>query len=444
MKLNRDIWKFNNVVKTLTIQDKETTTKINYHFNELKELFLSEGLHLKKVGDFSYNSYRQTNKVFNLDLCVVKYVTKSTIKFAEFQNLILEISKKYKGVPEIHTDKNYLNLVFNFKNTKINFRIVPVIAKNVNDEVLCRINRNGIIQEDLVLNLTNDFKKANKLSSGLLISIKRILNYIMDGEFNYSYDIDYLILRWFYEYTSKTLDEFILERYIKKELDLDVKQFMEDENLRKWIKKNVSFFDLISFIFLKLESTNTYYFNQFNFEFEEMFDGISRYSLNTNSNFKLPVDYLSEIKLFDTNLMEHKVYIQSNLSNENGVSGISWEKFKNDENRYLVSPVIKTGVANFAMFQKWLTVKSNELYMNLSDSLKTEIKSTKQREAMNELNEIANQWLTKYNSKLKYLQPYFDRKYLFCSTYEVEQLASLIIQTVDKIDPKQWIIKNDN
>ncbi|AUM62576.1 hypothetical protein [Spiroplasma monobiae] len=444
MKLNRDIWKFNDVVKTLTVEEKDFTKKINYYFNDLKKLFLNSGIHLKKVGDFSYNSYKKINKVFNLDLVAVKYVTKSSIKFSGFQNLILEISKKYNGLPEIHTDKNYINLIFNYKNTKINFRIIPLIAKNIDNEIQCRVNRNGIIQEDLVLNLTNDFKKANKLSSGLLVSIKRIINYIMNGEFNYSYDIDFILLRWFYEYVSKTIDEFILERYIKRDLEMNVKQFMEDENLRKWIKKNVSFFDLVSFIFLKVDSTNTYYFNQFNFEFEEMFDGISRYSLNTNSNFKLPIDYLSEIKLFDTDLIEDKIYIQSNISNENGLSGVSWEKFKNEGNRYIVSPVMRSGVANFAMFQKWLTAKSNELYMKLNDDLKAEIKSTKQREAMGELNEIANEWLTKYNLKLKYIQPYFDKKYPFASNYEIDQLASLIIQTVDKIDFKQWIIKNDN
>ncbi|QHX36585.1 hypothetical protein [Spiroplasma sp. BIUS-1] len=444
MKLNKDIWKFNNAIKILTAEDKELSLKINSYFNDLRELFLGEGIHLKKVGDFSYNSFRKVNKIFNLDLCAVKYVSNSKIKFSELQEFILEASKKYKGLPEIHTDKNYINLVFNFKNTKINFRIIPVIAKEVEGEMVCKVNRNGIVQEDLVLNLTSDFKKANKLSSGLLVSLKRIINYIMNGEFNYTYDIDFLLLRWFYEYTSKTLDEYILEKYIKRETDLDVKEFMKINNFRKWIKRTVSFYDLVSFIFLKLDSTNTYYFNQFNFEFEEMFDGISRYSLNTNSNFKLPIDYLSEIKLFDTTSIEDKVYIQSNISNENGLSGISWEKFKNDGHKYIVTPVIKSGVANFAMFQKWLTVKSNELYMKLSDELKSEIKSTKQREAMSELNEIANEWLTKYSSKLKYIQPYFDKKYPFSSTYEVDQLASLIIQTVDRIDDKQWIIKNDN
>ncbi|WP_339021599.1 hypothetical protein [Spiroplasma endosymbiont of Atherix ibis] len=96
------------------------------------------------------------------------------------------------------------------------------------------------------------------------------------------------------------------------------------------------------------------------------------------------------------------------------------------------------------MFQKWLTVKSNELYMKLNSDLKSEIKSTKQREAMSELNQIANEWLTKYSLKLKYLQPYFDKKYPFVSNYKIEQLVLLIIQTIDKIDSKQWIIKNDN
>ncbi|AUB31457.1 hypothetical protein [Spiroplasma floricola] len=444
MKLNKDIWKFNITVKKLTSENKEIFKKINFYFNELKTLFSENRIYLKKVGDFSYNSYKETHNNFNLEICAIKFITKSTFDFNKFNNLILEISKKYKEIPEIHINKNYLNLIFNFRNKTINFRIIPISAKKTKEKLICKVNRNGRIQEDLILNLTSDFKNANKLSSGLLISLKRIINYIMNGEFNYSYDIDYLLLRWFYEYISKTLEKFILKKYNEKEIDLNIEQFMKTENFRKWIKKNVSFLDLTNFIFLKLESKNTYYFSEFDFKYEEIFEGISRYSINTNSNFKLPVNYLSEIKLFDTNLLDHKTYIQNNLSNENGLSLVSWEKFKNERQRYIISPVIKTGISNWPMFQKWLTVKSNELYVKLNSDLKSEIKTTKQREAMSELNQIANEWLTKYSLKLKYLQPYFDKKYPFVSNYKIEELVLLIIQTIDKIDSKQWIIKNDN
>ncbi|AGR42038.1 hypothetical protein [Spiroplasma diminutum] len=444
MKLNKDIWKFNNAINLLTNEQKDFKIKINSYFNELKQLFLEDNIHLKKIGDFAFDSYRQTNKTFNLDLCAIKYVGNTSIKFSELSEIILKIVKKYKAVPEIHTDQNYINLVFNFQNSKINFRIIPIISKKINNKYVSKVNRNGIVQDDLVLELKKDLKQANKLSSGLLISLKKLLNYIMNGEFNYTYDIDFYLLRWFYEYVSKSLEEYIFQKYNEKKLELDLETFLNKENLRKWIKKNVSFYDLCSFIFLKIESTNTYYFNEFSFEFEEMFDGISRYSINTNSNFRLPINYLSSIKIFDTNLIEDKMYIQNNLSNENGVSSVSWEKFKNNGDRYLVSPIIKTGVANFAMFQKWLTVKSNELFLKLNDDLKSEIKSTKQREAMTELNNIANKWLTIYNTKIKYLQPYFDKKYPFSSNYEVDQLVSLIVQTIDKVDYEQWIIKNDN
>ncbi len=444
MKLNKDIWKFNKTVKILTLEEQTFTTKINSYFNELRQLFLNEKIHLKKVGDFAYHSYIKINNVINLDLCAVKYLSASLIKISDLSETILRVSKTYKVVPEIHTDKNYINLVFNYKNVKINFRIVSVIASIVNNEPVYWVNRNGIKENDIVLKLTKDFKQVNKLSSGLLVNLKRLINYTMKNEFNYSYDADYYLLRWFNEYVSKSLESFIYERYIKRELEMNIDQFMKTENLRKWIKRNISFFDLTNFIFIKLDSINTYYFNQFNFENEEIFEGISRYSVNTNSNFKLPVDYLSSIKLFDTDLIEHKTYIQNNLSNENGVSNTSWEKFKNYRHRYIVSPIIQSGVSNYAMFQKWLTLKSNELYGQLNSDLKSEIKSTKQREAMTELNDIANQWLTKYNTKLKYLQPYFDRKYPFYSNYQIEQLVSLIIESINKIGEEQWVIKNDN
>ncbi|WP_339021597.1 hypothetical protein [Spiroplasma endosymbiont of Atherix ibis] len=330
MKLNKDIWKFNITVKKLTSENKEIIEKINFYFNELKDLFFKEKIHLRKVGDFSYNSYKETEKNFNLDICAIKYISKSTFDFNKFMDLILEVSKKYKGIPEIRIIKNYLNLIFNFRNKKINFRIVPITVRKNKEKFICKVNRNDRIYEDLILNLTSDFKNANKLSSGLLISLKRIINYIMKGEFNYSYDIDYLLLRWFYEYISKTLENFIFKKYNKKELDLNIEKFMKAENFRKWIKKNVSFLDLTNFIFLKLDSKNTYYFSEFDFRYEEIFEGISRYSINSNSNFKLPINYLSEIKLFDTNLLNNKIYIQNNLSNENCLSLVSWEKFKNE------------------------------------------------------------------------------------------------------------------
>ncbi|ALD66262.1 hypothetical protein [Spiroplasma cantharicola] len=444
MKLNKDIWKFNKTVKILTVEEQVFTTKINSYFNELKLLFLNEKIHLKKVGDFAYHSYIKVNNVINLDLCAIKYLKGSAIKISDLSETILRVSKTYNVIPEIHTDKNYINLVFNYKNVKINFRIVSVIANIVNNEEKYWVNRNGLKEADIVLKLTRDFKVANRLSSGLLVNLKRLINYTLKNEFNYTYDADYYLLRWFNEYLSKSLESFIYERYIKKELELNIKEFMKHENLRKWIKRNISFFDLTNFIFIKLDSVNTYYFNQFNFEYEEIFDGISRYSINTNSTFKIPIDYLSSVKLFDTNLLEDKTYIQENLSNENGVSNTSWDKFKNYRHRYIVSPIIQSGVANYAMFQKWLTVKSNELYGQLNQDLKSEIKSTKQREAMTELNDIANRWLTKYNTKLKYLQPYFDRKYPFYSNYQIEQLVSLIIESINKIDEEQWNIKNDN
>ncbi|AGR41033.1 hypothetical protein [Spiroplasma taiwanense] len=444
MKLNSEIWKFNIQVKKITTENIEFANKINSFFKLLKKSFNEKNIKLHKIGDFAYNSYNVFNKVLNIDLAALRYFSKINSKPVDLQEEVLNICKDSKIINEIHTDKNYINIIFNFKNIIINFRIISLIFLKKDKTKFYIANGNKNLQEDLAIQLTRDFKYANKLSSGLLFSLKRLINYVMKNEFCYTYNIDILILRWFYEFISKTLENFILNIYINTEKELDIKKFLLVNNFKLWIKKNVKFYDLITFIIHKFNQTNTYYFNSFNFQNEEIFENISRYSINTNSNFKMPLDYLTNINIFDTNDYDQKTYIQNNLSNVEGLSGISWDKFKNEGHRYIVSPLIKTGIANIAMFQKWLTNKSNELYSNLKSELKSEIKSTKQREAMAELNKIANNWLVKYQSKLNYLKPFFDRKYPFVSLYNPEQLASLIVQTIDKIDQSQWIIKNDN
>ncbi|ASP28104.1 hypothetical protein SCORR_v1c03300 [Spiroplasma corruscae] len=443
MKLNYEINKFNSAVKKMTFKRKDLLDFINSKYNYIKDELSKVYINFKKMGDFAYNTFTSNNKIINLDLSIVKYNFSSKITHDSIQNEFLEVIKNIDFISEIHTHKkgSYLNIILKFKNYSINFRVISILYKKYNKGRFYIINKNNENYEEIAIKLQEDFIYANKLSSGLLFSLKRLMNYILKNEFCYTYNLDMIMLRWFYEYVCKSVDDFILKNY-KDNNNLNIKKFLTPSVFKKWIKNNISFLDLVYFIFVKWDSTTTYYYKLSGFLNEEMFDDISRWSQNTYSAFSLPKNYISRISIFDSNNYEDKRYMQNNLSEEDGFSEIVWSKYKNEGMKYLVTPKLRSGIPNFIMFKKWLVSKSNSLYLMLGENLQSEIKTTKTREAINELNYIANNWFTKYNQMLKYLQPFFDRKYSFFNSFKIDELVAYILNTVDKISKDDWLIKN--
>ncbi|AKX33998.1 hypothetical protein SLITO_v1c03440 [Spiroplasma litorale] len=444
MKLNYEINKFNDSIKKLTFKRKDLKTFINENFKMLKSEVNKFNIDIKKMGDFAYETYTSNNKILNFDLSIISYNSKKNNSHDLLKDQFIEILKNINSISEIHTHKknSYINIIYKYKNVTINFRVISILYKKYKTGSFYVIDKNGENFEEMAIQLQKDFIYANKISSGLLFSLKRLINYIIKKEFEYTYNIDMIILRWFYEYICRSIDDFVNKNYNSDNSQLNVTKFLSPSRLRKWIKLNISFQDLIYFIFAKWNSTNTYYFKSNGFIDEEMFEDISRWSQNTYSTFSLPKNYISRIKIFDANNYNEKTFMRDNLSETDGFSEVIWTKYKDEGMDYIVTPVIKTGIPNFILFKKWLVAKSNNLYLKLSDNLQLEIKTTKTREAINELNHIANIWLTKYNLMLKYLQPFFDKKYSFFNSFKIEELIAYILSSIDKIKGNDWLIKN--
>gem|GEM_PF-5968749 len=110
--------------------------------------------------------------------------------------------------------------------------------------------------------------------------------------------------------------------------------------------------DLYYFVFTKLGQTNTYFFSKLAFDEYELFADISRYSLNTNSTFKISSSFFSQIKIFDLKNYENLTFLQTNLSNDNGYSKIIYDKARNEEKRYFTSPLIISGISNYPSLAK--------------------------------------------------------------------------------------------
>ncbi|QBQ07589.1 hypothetical protein SGLAD_v1c03900 [Spiroplasma gladiatoris] len=438
------IKQFNTATNQNIILDKDLNKVIKNSYELFLELFKNSNLDVKKLGDFKYKSFFSNTKEINLDLSIIKYFPNQYYKFIDFNNIVLDI---FKNLPEryvIKKNNNYIAVLENFKGYNINYRFILFFRKKTKDLIVDYVNRNSIVQEDFALKISESLCIANKISNGTLFNIKKILNYILKNHFEYSYNLDYLLITWFYEYVARSLNDFIDQRFNFKNKELDLNNFRKIKNLKLWFKEHVNINKLFYYIFSKVDSWNSYYFNELGYEKIEIFTDISRYSLNTNSTFNNPSSFFSEIKIYDLQNHSDLVNIQNNISMENGVSKIAYDKARAEEKRYFVSPFICTGTSNFAMLQKWFTLLSTKLYAKLPSKLKEEIKSLKQREAMEELNIIAHNWLSSYLKKIKYLTPYFDRKYPLAYESDLKTLIRLIVTMVDKTKDEDWIMENDN
>lgn len=444
--------KFNKAVNDFVGLDINVKKFIKEQYEKIKVTFndrmINDNVSLKKLSDFSYGTLIDFDNEINIDVAAISYFPRSGFKFANF---IEELYNAFKYLPsdfKIEQTEGYIRLQTEINKVQINFRIILLVLKEQNKILKTYYtNRNGITQEDIAVNVTDDFTKANKLSSGILFSMKKLIKYVLKDDFDYSYNLDMIIMRWFYELVGRKIQTHLEQSiYVaeKRILNFDIEKFMKRNNLAVWIRKQINYKEIINYILSKMFKENTYYFPQFHFEAEEFFDQISRYSLNTNANFELPIDYFSDIKIFDLENFSHITVIQKHINNENGYSKISFDHSRANDEKFMVTPVMVSGIANFAMYKKWFSNKASMLFNELDKNLKSEISSTKQREGMEALNLIAHKWLSSYKTKIEYIKIYFDNKYPLHNHPEPHDLINLLIQTVDKLSEDDWLFEHDN
>lgn len=435
-------WKI-AINKNLSL-NKELINYIKESYFEIKATTNNSDYHFEKLGDFRYNSYILNDNVIDLDLALIKYITYNSFDMKKAHDEVLDFFKKLPHKFSIKRNDNYIVISTQFKNIKIYFRIILMIRNHDSKNYIDYANRNGNIEKDYCSKLTNDFIKANNISNGVLFKFKKLLNFILGGQFKYTYNIDYAIITWFYEYLCRTINTYLESKTAREGSSFNIDQFMNRKNLKKWFAKEIKINNLFYFILIKFQDTNTYYFNSLEFEDYEIFQGVSRYSLNTKTSFRQPITYFDGFRIFDLENYDDLNDISSKYSNSDGYSKVSWDKAKSDGKRYFVSPKIISGFSNYAMFKKWFTKLGASLYTKLSDDLKKDIRTKYQREAMEDLNIIAHNWLTSYQNKISYLIPYFDKKYPFNSQANFDITIKAILTILEKINPEDWIIENDN
>ncbi|AOG60295.1 hypothetical protein SHELI_v1c03400 [Spiroplasma helicoides] len=440
------ISELNTAINQNIIIEKNIKEIIDMSFKIFKKLFDEFGLELEKLCDFKYSSYYSKHKNIDLDLAIVKYFPKKDVKYKEFLEKILDTLKNLPYGYKIRKEQNdgYIAISQETSSKIINYRFIFLVRKKTKTGYCDYYNRNGIWQEDYALELTKSFSLANKISNGTLYKVKSLLNYVLKDQFKYNYGCDAILITWFYEFFSRSLNKYLDNKYNKKEKELDFVNFTKIKNLKKWFKYNIDINNLYYFIFTKIGETNTYYYPELSFEPLELFEGITRYSVNTNTFFKLPLSYFSHIKVFDLRNYQDVRLIQEMGGEEYGYSKKAWSKARDEDKRYFVSPFIISGPFNYAMFKKWYVLTSNSLFKTLPVEIKKDLNSLRQRESMEFLNMTGHNWISSYYAKLKYLQPYFDKKYPLIKERDLKVLIRMITTMVDKTKQSDWLLENDN
>ncbi|WP_338969336.1 hypothetical protein [Spiroplasma endosymbiont of Labia minor] len=443
-----DVSKFTRAVNAKINIDTNIISEINKIYSELKKLFLKNNFDLKKIGEYAYNSLTDYDDVINIDLALVKYfkLKKSDnfkIVFQKIENILQSfLTNKYNIT--MSPDDTYVKLNTKIKNKIINIRLIYVIKEIDGQFNKIYINRNGIKQEDGILDLTSAWKYANNLSLNVLNSLKKLIKFMLKDDFEYYYFLDMLILRWWNELLATKLNKYIRRKFydtIKNEWkQVNEKAFLSKKNLKHFIKKNMNFRLIINYILSRIWLKNTAYFSEFLFENEELFSGISRYSLFTNSMFKLPENWFEKIVFCDLKNYDIMYNYQNKISNDNGYSKIIFDHSRDKEIRYFISPIMRTIPVGYPFYKKWINNKSSNLYKKLDQKIAEQIRTLKQREGMEALNKIAHQWITILQNKISYLKPYFDKKYPMILIDEPDELINTIINMSSKLKDSDFLI----
>lgn len=448
MKNKAKFIELNSVVnKTFALEDL-FKKHINEQVEQFKLDFKEMGYSVVKIGEYGMKTLTCYDKSIEVDLALVKYGKRKIDLEQMFQKIILYLQKKYSH-DEIRIFKN--EGVIRIKRQgerKIYFKLSPFYCQEKPNGLKPGkyvFLRNDDLRHDNLIPFVQAFNKANSISNNLLRSLVKLIKYVIKSDFKYFYIIEIIILRWFYEYFSKKYNSFIQTKAKNniEQVAKNIKIYNSKAYMKKWFVNNINGEDLIYYILERFWKKETYYFREFEFIEEEIFDSISRYSWYTNNSFLTPYDYFLQVKIFDLTNMNDLTMVQQLIKN-NVVSRIAFDDIRNNEMRFLVSPIRSEGVVGFNEYASCFNRKSQELFKKLDPEKRKNVFSINQREIMEELNLIAHRWLSTYRNKLTYIKIYFDKKYPIVSNLNYYLRIQTILETVDKLHNEDYFLGYDN
>ncbi|AHF61157.1 hypothetical protein P344_04515 [Spiroplasma mirum ATCC 29335] len=418
--------------------------KLKTIFDNYRRVFKKYGYQTIALGEFGCKTLTKYEKI-ELEIAVVKYLPKIITGLREkmFQNIASEICKNSNYTDSKNTQNDgYLEYLVEEEVT-IKVRIIPFCYKNNNGKLDYFFWRNGVEKTDNMIQVVQHFNKANKISNNLLRCLVKLIKYVLKEDFAYYYILYTLVLRWFYEYFIKCYDAFLqkidtINRLEKKDLE----KYNDINYQKNWFSKNIDGEELIFYILERFWRSETYYFREFEFIEEEIFESISRYSWYTNSVFLTPYDYYVDFKIYNIKEFNDLNIVQNELKNSQ-ISRIQYDYCRSHDLGIYVTPIKIEGVVGFIDYAINFKKKATELFKKLDPEKRKDAISVNQREIMEELNLIAHKWLTTYRQKLTYIKTYFDRKYPILSGTNYYMKIQAIISSVDNLKNDDYIIGYD-
>ncbi|UZQ31041.1 MAG: hypothetical protein OHM56_06005 [Spiroplasma phoeniceum] len=421
--------------------------KMQEIFRIYKNSFQKLGYQTIALGEYGFKTLTKYDKL-ELELAIIKYHPKNKTGLREqiFQVVLNEMHKNISKGTVIKDSQNDGYLEYQV-NDEINFivRIIPFCYKKNSEGGLTYIFwRNGIEKNDNVIQVVRGFNKANKISNNLLRTLIKLIKYVLKDDFPYYYILYTLTLRWFYEYFTKRYDNYLQKIDMSKRIEKqDLMKYRNINFQKNWFLNNIDGEELIFYILERFLKTETYYFREFEFIEEEIFESISRYSWYTNNCFLTPYDYYVDFKIYNIKEFNDLNYVQSEFKNTN-FSRIQYDYCRNHDLVIYVTPVKISGAVGFIDYAINFKQKATGLFKKLDPAKRKDAISVNQREIMEELNLIAHKWLTTYRKKLTYIKVYFDKKYPIISSSNYYMRLQAIMTSVDKLKNDDYVIGNDN
>ncbi|WP_342268515.1 hypothetical protein [Spiroplasma endosymbiont of Aspidapion aeneum] len=434
MKNSKFLIDFNNSVKKSLI-DTTIDKKVLYFFNLIKETF--EKIDIKKIGDFRYKTYERSLEIINLDIAFVFYKTQIPEPKKIF-TIVSELASRVNKTHSVNISQNIIQIIFKSDKVKYIFNAIIMYVNSKDDKHYAIINNKW--NEENVLKVCDDFLKANKISSGFLVNIKHLINFVLKDDFAYTYNIDYMILRGFYEYIAKTIKDSIANEWNSS---FDIKNFLKTENLSFWLKHHINFQSLGFYILNNMYKKTTYFFSEFDDMIIELFESVSRYSLNSITGFVVPANYFSFIDIFNIKNNDELRKYQNNMKVESGYSISAFDYARQHDLSFVCTPYLKSGQANINLLRYEINRKSKVIFNSIPSNLRDDIITSRSRENLEYLNQLAYNFLSAYKSKIEYLKIYFDKKYPLIRNQGYSSIIDMIKKIVNSLKNTDWILEND-
>ncbi|WP_381415009.1 hypothetical protein NPX79_03245 [Spiroplasma endosymbiont of Anurida maritima] len=447
MKKNVDLLNLNSIVAKKLDTSKIVTKKMRDLTNEFVASFNKHNLAVKVLGSMGTKTLISAEEQI-LEIAIIKFRPKNADNVRKYiiEKVYEVLGERYNNTVNIdhNIDGGYLEYLH--KDT-VNFkvRIIPFCykknAKGLYSYNYYRKNKERI---DNAIVVVDSFNKANKISNNLLRTIMKLLKFMVHNDFTYYYSIYSLVLRWFYEYFVKKYNEYIYNLITKNDFNKYDLEKIKSINFQKlWFFHNIDSNEIITYIMERLWKEETYFFRQFSFAEEDIFDSISRYSWYTNKSFLIPYDYYTDLKIYNLEVFTDLEYVQNTL-NSDTISRIHYHACRNFDNKIYITPIKTFGSIGFWDYANKFPKKAESLFKKLPPDKRVTASEIYARENMDQLNLIAHKWLTSYQNKLSYLKVYFDRKYPIISNVDPKIKLNNLIKTVEKLKNNDYIIGFDN